>query len=67
MGHLEAARYPMAENGGARSLIDHFAVLADPRQSWKVVYPHHLGSVTSQMGEANPIVTWRQLGCKRRI
>src|SRR3954453_21458124 len=39
MGHLEAARYPMAENGGARSLIDHFAVLADPRQSWKVVYP----------------------------
>jgi predicted transposase YbfD/YdcC len=29
----------MAENGGARSLIDHFAVLADPRQSWKVVYP----------------------------
>src|SRR3954470_18664533 len=33
------ARYPMAENGGARSLIDHFAVLADPRQSWKVVYP----------------------------
>lgn len=29
----------MADNGGARSLIDHFAVLADPRQSWKVVYP----------------------------
>src|SRR5215207_51579 len=29
----------MVENGGARSLIDHFAVLADPRQSWKVVYP----------------------------
>src|SRR3954452_25619985 len=23
--------------------------------------------VTSQMGDANPIVTWRQLGCKRRI
>src|SRR3954447_15356097 len=39
MGHLESARCPMAENGGARSLIDHFAVLADPRQSWKVVYP----------------------------
>src|SRR5215217_99846 len=39
MSHREAARYPMAENGGARSLIDHFAVLADPRQSWKVVYP----------------------------
>src|SRR5215210_4782177 len=39
MGPLEAARYPMAENGGARSLIDPFAVLADPRQSWKVVYP----------------------------
>src|SRR5215203_3796339 len=39
MVHLEAAMYPMAENGGARSLIDHFAVLADPRQRWKVVYP----------------------------